>query len=339
MKRTLYSVHKWLALVLALPFLVLSVTGLLMTLQPKPEPLPLKDVTYLSVPDLLQKLQLERPKATITRVNFNDQSLTAYVKADDLSLITIERETGSIIKEENPMRNIFFLSKTIHETFFMKSTGKVIVALCGLGLTLVLLSGFFYWAKKNFLPQIASLYKNGKFKKLKDLHVMAAMIFMLPLLYAGSMGFLIELNKLFWNDNPVLAHEKPTSCSFDQQINVLRTLKLDGGRINFCRADYPYLTYINKAGSREITPEGLVVQTVARSDWAGNFYFRKHHFVHLHSGDEFGIFKTPYRLVLSLGLLILNFTGLFIWWKKRKGQLPLDKAFDISNPLTSTKAL
>jgi hypothetical protein len=102
---------------------------------------------------------------------------------------------------------------------------------------------------------------------------------------------------------------------------------------------YPYLTYINKTGSREITPDGVEVQSEARSDWRDNFYFRKHHFVHLHGGDEFGIMKTPYRITLSTGLLLLNFTGPFLWWKKRKSRLSAKQSFGISNSKTLTKAI
>lgn len=339
MKRTLYSVHKWLALLFALPFLVSSLTGLVMTLETKPGPLQATSEMPISVPDVLQNLTAQRPGAQITRVNFSERALTAYVKTDEMSLVTIDRANGVIISEENPMKNIFMLSKMIHETFFMKGTGKVIVAICGLGLVLVILSGFIYWAKKNIGLQIKSLYLTGKLTKLKDLHVMIGLIVLLPLLYAGGTGFLIELNKYFWSDKAFEIHTKPTSCSFDQQLSVLRSLELDGGRINFCRPDYPYLTYINKAGSREITPEGVVVQSVARSDWRDNFYFRKHHFVHLHGGDDFGALKFPYRLTLSIGLLLLNFTGLFLWWKKRKGRLSANRSFDIPNSITSTKAL
>lgn len=339
MKSTLYSVHKWLALVFALPFIVSALTGLVMTLETRPEPLKASNAMVISVPDVLQKLKDERPAASITRVNFSDRTVTAYLKTDEMNLVTVDRADGTIISEVNPMKNIFMLSKMVHETFFMKSTGKIIVAICGFALTLVVLSGFFFWAKRKFAFQVKSLYFKGKLTKLKDLHLMVGLIVLLPLLYAGGTGFLIELNKLFWSDNSFEAHTVPTSCSFDQQIALLRNVKLDGGRINFCRPDYPYLTYINKEGSREFTPDGVVAQTVARTDWKGNFYFRKHHFVHLHGGDDFGAFKTPYRLLLSAGLLLLNFTGLFLWWKKRKGRLSANLSFDISNSTTLTKAI
>lgn len=316
MKKTLYSVHKWLALFFSIPFFVLALTGIVMTLEPKSNsklgiknPLPLHTV--------LQKYHQENPESHITRVNFNDETATLYVKAGDMKHVTIERGEGKIIKEENPLLNPFKFSKTMHESFFLKGPGKNLVAICGLGLLLVLLSGFFYWSKKNFLSQIINLLKRGKISKAKDLHVMAGLLLILPLLFSASTGFLIELNKLFWTDKKFDEHIRPSACTFSEQLEVIRSINPEAGRINFCRPDYPYMTLISKTESKEITPAGQVVQTVQKENWSENFFYRKHHFVHLHGGDEFGAVKTPYRLYNGLGFLLLNLTGILIWWKKR----------------------
>lgn len=307
MKINVFKVHKWLALGLSLPFLILATTGLVMTLETKE---PSQDQMIFSPVPLeviLKTVQDIYPSAAITRVNFNDQSVTAYVKDNTLRHVTVGRLDGKVIKDIEAMSNPFYAAKMIHESLLLNKTGKVIVALCGLGLFLVLMSGFFYWWGRKL---------NFKLKRLKDLHILVGLLFLIPLSFASSMAFLIELNTLFWKDVPLLPHTKPTTCTFEAQLSLIKEMELTGGRINFCRPGHPYLTYINKQGSQDFTPAGEVVQNVLKSNWQDNFYFRKHHFVHLHSGDEFGVFKTPYRLLIGLSLLTLTISGFFMWRKK-----------------------
>jgi len=307
MKTTLFKVHKWLALCLSLPFIILAFTGIVMTLETKAPAQ--NQMIFAPVPleVILSNVQKLYPKASITRVNFNDQSAMVYVKDDVLRHVTVGRLDGKIMKDIEAMSNPFYAAKMIHESLLLSKPGKVIIALCGLGLFIVLLSGFFYWWGRKF---------QFNFKRLKDIHILVGLLFIIPLGFASSMAFLIELNTLFWSDKPLLPHTAPVSCTFEDQLSLIGKMELAGGRINFCRKDYPYLTYITKQGSQDFTPEGEIVLNVSKSDWQDTFYFRKHHFVHLHSGDEFGSFKTPYRLLIGFSLLTLTFSGFFMWRKK-----------------------
>lgn len=318
MKKNLYFIHKWLSLCFALPFLILAITGLMMSLEPKKTSSHQKVDSPLPLHQILVEIQKKYPDANISRAQFTPETATLFVRGEELTLVTVYRKDGKILKEENPYKNIFFLSKQIHESFLLGNTGKMIVALCGFFLILVLLSGFFFWLKKSFIQQIKLLFKNGKLSRPRDLHIMGGLFGLFFLLFAGGTGFLIELNTLFWRNQDRVQHDRPEQCTFEQQVSVIQRINPLKGRINFCTKDSPYLTYISKDSLTEFTPSGEAVLTVDKNQWQSHQFYRKHHFVELHGGDFFGPIKTSYRLFTGTMLILLNVTGIILFLKKRR---------------------
>lgn len=132
-RKTCFQIHKWLSLLFSLPFVLLALSGFIISLKPEPQPLNIK--SPVPIIDVLLKLQSKRSHWSFPRVNFNRDYFTFYgLHSENLKLLTIERRNGSLVSEEDPSENIFFSFQTLHESFYFETFGKRLVGLSGLGL-------------------------------------------------------------------------------------------------------------------------------------------------------------------------------------------------------------
>lgn len=316
MMKNIYFIHKWLSLIFLIPFILLAISGLVIAFKPRPDfdikkPLPLEEI--------LANLRQERPQTRFARINFDDQHLVVYAIKDSLTLMTIERGNGKVLIEEDPELNPFFFAQTIHESFYLEDLGRNLVAISGIGLCFVLLSGFFFWLRKNLLIKLKKLFKQGRISKVKDLHLMVGIVCLIPLLFSAITGSLIGLNSYFFSkDRVALKHVFPEGCTFEQQMEVLKKVSLsEKGIIFSCRDGSPYMNFIDEKGVRKITPTGKVVLEIGRDKLEDSSFLRHQFFVDLHSGEDFGVIRNPYNLLIGLSLVLLSYTGIAIFLGRR----------------------
>lgn len=316
-RKKLYFIHKWLSLIFAIPFILLALSGLVIAFRPKPSTLDVKNP--VSLVEVLKKLKKEREDWSFPRVNYTNDYFVVYAKKlSELKLLTIERESGNIIKEEYADRNFYFSFQTLHESLFLEDSGRLIVGLSGWALIIVLITGLVFWLKNKFMSQIIRLYKNGSLLRMKDLHLLMGVSILCPLIFAGITGFLIHYNSYFYSDGLSRHHSDPLPCTFSQQIQFLEGLKLGKeGVYKACGPDRPYFTIVNDAGIMQMSVKKDLLLNVPRENWKDSEYLRAQHFNRLHSGDFFLELRSFYNVVIGGGLLMLTITGLFIWKRKQ----------------------
>lgn len=310
--RQIFLVHKWLSLIFSLPLIIAAVTGFMLAIAPKHErPAQIiQSSSMLSVFEILGQLRSAHPEAHFMRANFSDDSVIVMMKEKEMRLLKIDRASGRVLSNTNPTDDIFVLSKIIHESLLLQAPGKHIVAISGIGLFIILITGMIFSWKR--------LFKMRSFRKLKEFHILIGVLFLIPLLFASVSGTLIEYNNFFFADKKPIGHTRPDSCSWKQSLTVIKSHAQQRGMIMFCRPGQPYITISGRDGSRQYTPSNEEVLFVARDDWSGQRGSRKHWFVHWHGGENFGKFEFAYQLVASIPLLILIISGLIMWLRKKK---------------------
>lgn len=317
--RNIYLIHKWLSLIFGLPLIVMAITGFVLAIAPKDQrPQVSQTLKPIEVSALLKQARVLFPKAQFMRAGFSEEQLTIMMKDGDVRLLKIDRASGNVLSNTKPTDDFFVLNKIIHESFLLQGPGKNFVALSGIALFLILISGTIFWMKNKFRREFKALFSVQSFKSIKKFHVFIGVLFLLPLLFASVSGTLIEWNNFFMSDNKPIAHERPLKCDWDDVLEVVQNHARGKGTIMFCRPDQPYLFISGQRGITQFTPDGKEVLFVPKDDWAGNRGTRKHWFVHWHGGENFGSFEFPYQLLSSLPLLILGITGFMIWMRKKR---------------------
>lgn len=318
MKKNLFLIHKWLALVFSLPLLVMAITGLIMSFSPKNPPA--RVATPASVADTVEITKIRYPELNFVRLIYNPSTITLMARDKaETKLITVDRGTTKILKEINPKEDPFIFSKIVHESFLLQGFGKKLVAFSGLALTLILLSGTFFWIRKSFFKDVKRLYRIDNLSRLKGFHIALGLTLFLPLLFASVTGFMIEFNSAFFQNAVARPHEKPMACTWPQQVSLLYKLRVTGrGNIFFCRPDHPYLMWNDERGTHQLAPNGEEVLFVEKNDWRKLPGTRKHFFVHWHGGENFGFMELPYLWANSLSLGLLIVSGFLMWLKKKR---------------------
>lgn len=292
----------------------MAITGFMLAIAPKHDhSSPPKYSSLLPVFEILDQQRREHPEAQFMRANFSQDSVMVMLREKGVRLIKIDRASGHVLSNTKPTDDIFVLAKIIHESFFLQGFGKNLVAISGIALFIILLSGIIYSLKR--------LMKMRTVKNLKEFHIVLGVAALLPLVFASASGTLIEYNNFFFADNKQIPHVKPASCSWNDSMAVVKSRANERGMIMFCRPDHPYISISGKDGYREFTPFDLEVLFVPKADWSGQRGTRKHWFVHWHGGENFGKFAFTYQLLTSIPLLILIISGLIIWFRKHKRKI------------------
>lgn len=307
----IFQIHKWLSLIFSVPLIIMAITGFMLAIAPDHhQKSSLKNSSLLPVFEILDQQRREHPEAQFMRANFSDDSVMLMLREKDVRLIKIDRASGHVLSNSKPTDDIFVVAKIIHESFFLQGFGKNVVAISGLSLFLILLSGIIYSLKR--------LMKMRTVKNLKEFHIILGVMSFLLLGFSSATGTLIEYNNFFFKDQKPIAHVRPTSCTWNDSGSVIKSRAIGRGMIMFCRPDHPYISISGKEGYREYTPLNQEVLFVPKADWSAQRGTRKHWFVHWHGGENFGKFAFTYQLLTSIPLLILIISGLIIWFRKHK---------------------
>lgn len=316
-KLKLYFLHKWLSLAFGLPFVLLSISGLIIAFKPKLKTLDVKKP--VSLEKVLEHLHIVRAGWEFPRVNYANDYFIIYARKNDvLKLLTVERNSGNVIKEVFSDKDFFFNAQTLHESLFLHESGRMIVGYSGIFLFLVILTGFGFWLKFKFMNQLKGLFIRGSLRRYRDLHLMVGVLVFAPLIFAGITGFLIHYNSLFYSDKTENTFDGSEQCTFSLQMQFLRHADLGSdGVYKSCTLERPYFTVVNERGIKKLSLKFEAIVEILKVDWEKSEYLRAMRFNNLHSGEFLNVWAGPYNLLIGVGLIILNITGILIWLKKQ----------------------
>jgi uncharacterized iron-regulated membrane protein len=321
-KRLLFQIHKWAALVLALPLLVMAITGVFLAIDhhsPK-KPAPSVD-EKVSLSQLMTRARAEIPGLILLRgLGRGPGGDTAHLLARKNGTVMIWADAPNApLQEKDVGSDPWFLNKMIHESFLLSQTGKNLVAICGYGLMLILLTGISYWLGSGFSARTRRLWELRGNHTLKAWHVLGGVVLVLPLLFIATTGAFIESQA--WLPRPQLStHPSPTTCTFAEQLSVVKKLEGEGlnGTVMFCRPDFFYLIVRGPQGIRQLSASGEEVLNVAADDWTKHPMLRKGTLVKIHNLDFLGPLALPLNGFLGASLLFFIVSGVLMWGRKKR---------------------
>lgn len=321
-KRLLFQIHKWAALVLSLPLLVMAFTGIFLAIDHHSPKKPAPTVTEnVSLSQLMTRAQAEIPGLILMRgLGRGPGGETAHLLARKNGTVMIWTDAPNApLQEKDLGSDLWFINKMIHESFLFSQTGKNLVAISGYGLMLILLTGIFYWLGAGFFARTRRLWEMRGEKTLKAWHVLGGVVLVLPLLFIATTGAFIESQA--WLPKPQLSiHTIPSSCTFEEQLLVVQKLETDGlnGMVMFCRPDFFYLIVRGPQGIRQLSAGGEEVLNVAAADWTQHPMLRKGTLVKIHNLDFLGPLALPMNGLMGVSLIFFIISGVLMWVRKKR---------------------
>jgi uncharacterized iron-regulated membrane protein len=318
-KHWLFVVHKYIALALSLPLLLVALSGVLISLAPlfssgsaSPQSPP------STLAELLQKVLREAPQAQLMRgLSRGPGGTTAHLMINEAGKRQFIWSDGQTLKRHDLGSDFFYQNKQFHEGFLLSGLGKKIVAVSGLGLALVVLSGVLFWIGTGAMRRTKNLWQTSP-RRLAAWHVVLGLMLAGPLLFQALTGSLIEFHGLLFTDQPTIDHAKPVSCTPREQLAFLQNLTREPAMVFFCRPDLPYLMVRSADGEVvQYTPAGLPVMRQSKEMWQGSPLTRKGFFVGLHEAKIFGKAHHIYNFIVGIALTFFIISGLVLWARKK----------------------
>lgn len=162
-KRLLFSLHKWAALALAVPFVVMAITGIFMAVDHhRPKPTPANPAQTQTLSELMLRVQGENPGLPLMRgLGRGPGGNTAHLllKKDGPTLLWAESLSGPL-HEERLGTNFWYLNKQLHESFLLSQLVKLhsldflgplalpMNGVMGLSFLFFIISGILMWVRK-----------------------------------------------------------------------------------------------------------------------------------------------------------------------------------------------
>ncbi len=317
-KHWVFVLHKYLALVLSLPLLLTALSGVLISVSPlfSSGGASLKSPP-ISLIELMKKVTIEVPEAQLMRgLSRGPGGPTAHLMVNVEGKRQFIWSDGAELKRHDLSGDFFYQNKHFHEGFLLSSVGKKVVAYSGLGLALIVLSGVLFWLGNGFMKRTKNLWQSSP-RRLAAWHVVLGLVIAGPLFFQAMTGSMIELNNLVFANAPVMDHEKPTSCTPNEQLALIERLE-QPMMVFFCRPDFPYLMVRTPEGEViQYTAGGLAVMTQPKDHWQGTPLTRKGFFVGLHEAKIFGKFHHVYNFIVGVALTFFIISGLILWTRKK----------------------
>lgn len=309
--------HFVLAVMSALFVLILSVTGAILATEPLFKRHQIDGLESLSLDEAISNLKEKHVEVLSLKRSDQDQ-IIAQLTDEDFNMVDayVDPFTGDSIAPLEDQPKIYSWTTALHRSLFLKTTGRVVVAVTTLSLSLILTSGIFLLAQRQggFKMWFSSV-KEGSFSE--RWHVILSRWFMLPIYIITLSGIILSTDTLgLIEQSPVELNwsaELPetTQPSFFTETNLSEIKE-----VTFPFSDDPIDYYHIKLDDREVLVDqinGQVVDEVIYSRSTAVFNLSKS----WHTGNNHQI----WAIILgfsSLATVFFLVTGLVIYFRRRK---------------------
>lgn len=285
-KALLLRLHRWIAVIFALPLAFIIATGLLLSLQPLLQAGSIKPAS-ISLEKLEGWMQKFDPDSKVRALSVDTYAGTLTLGGGRGERGTvIDTNTGAETAERNALSDIVRSSRGLHEHFLFDL--RWVVTWSTVAMLFIIAIGIFMG-----LPRRANT--------LSGWHKMTAWI-LLPLLFLSALSGLFMALGLTFSEpaprsKPVPLREAVRMLAAQHDLSGLEFIRDRGGRqMARIQDGANQRTYL-------VTPEGL---KAAPSNLPRTF----------HEGVFLGIWGGVMNLILSLAFALLLTTGLIIWGRR-----------------------
>jgi uncharacterized iron-regulated membrane protein len=346
MRKLLFSLHRYLALIAGVFVAILGVTGSIMAFEPEIDHLFHRKLTYvtpqtkpLSLAEVVGIVTRAFPGEAIRAYNISAFPGMAYQVATTRRAVFVNQYTGEILGTRSGDDSVSRFLGTVHQLHLRllihdkSDTGKKIESYAGMAIIFLALSGLYLWWP----------LKRIRLRSWFDLHNTIGVFSLVVLLILATSGVVIGFDREIepWlfkitgsgplprvprNSAPHSPDAKPITA--DQAIEIARAA-IPGAAPFVIELPRPNgVFYVRARYPEDLTPGGrsaividqysgkVLLAQGSRTVPAGARMFILNRAVH--TGDVFGM---PSKIIASLASLMLVMqvvSGFMTWWKRRR---------------------
>lgn len=346
MKKFLFKVHKYLSLIFFIPIIIVSLSGALLVYKYEIDKSLMKDVvsvqketSTLTIETLKHKINKTHPNYEIVGwvipQNKNKAHRVYLIKHhnDEWESIYINPYTSEIL-DKVKAHDSYFMDwiLEIHENFLLEDSGNIILLILGLIILIISISGLFIY--KNFWKNIFLLRFKSLFIYMSDLHKMVGVFSSILLFIIGFTGVYWNLAIIVNNSNPITYDIQ--SPLYNENISLDDLEKKSQNTLKGFELTYISFPYHH---TKDITFYGHIKkQNSLYHEYASHVVFNKNNgniissvsvknlpigqsILELFRKAHFGSYNEFTKFLwffIGLTPIILSFTGIYLWIKKRK---------------------
>ncbi len=352
-KKLIYKIHKWTGVTFGFILFLLAISGVVITFQHELMPrlypsyfhveageahLPLETIArktqdYLGPEKNMTNLYAAEDKDEAHMILYKDPTRSPPM------LVTVNPYTGDVVGEMSLAKNVFAVMLFMHANLFLGKTGKYLVGISGFILLLFVLSGIYIWYPPNSLKQKIKRIFQFKTNVPQKLHHFMGLIFALPIAISAITGFLIIFDFGYYLGRPLNndAHrpeemERMGVCEKEDQFKALSLLKEDEVKnlisIHFCTKKNSLMkasfglrdqNFLNGYKRVIIDPKTQsFVQEFDSDKDPKSWNYKRLTLFPIHTGEYLGNAGRVIALITGIGLMILYFSGIRLFLKRRK---------------------
>lgn len=349
--KIIFWLHRILGLAGGLFILILTITGIILVIEPQVDNLLNPKQTQIAA--VGQRQSYDQLLATVNRAYPNAQlrSLQLWRDAEKQAVrvdlvdkgirtwVAINPYTGAIINARNAEATLVRQARELHENLLLEPVGGFIMGLAGLCLLGSALTGTWYYRRSLLSVFNVGVRWNRSARIVyADIHKwlgVVALLFMLLMSATGIFFHWEQLERRFGDGpKPDPAPALPVSTTrlpVDDALVAARTsiADFDARQIDFPRpGDTTLVIRGNRPNSLRMLGEYNVLATVdtRTGRYISGFdardadleYVAEHIFEELHFGRYGGWISQLIYILLALATAIVTVTGLIIWFLKRR---------------------
>ncbi|MFM1813397.1 MAG: hypothetical protein RLZ98_92 [Pseudomonadota bacterium] len=287
MKAWLLWMHRWIALIFAVPLAVVIVTGLILSFEPMAVVNGIKPAS-LTTERMLALIDQHDPRGEATRISVQHYNGTLTLQGEDR--VSIDLATGSRAEARSELSDLFRSSRRMHERlvgdlgWLVEASTIVMLVLAALGL----------WLGFPRLRNTLANWHKGLAWSLLPLIVIS------PL---SGLGILYGIS---------LASPPPAEARGPLPANLKESIRIIGAR-----HDLSALVSLRKRGKRQIA---RIVENGEYRNYAvtraGTVAMPRNWPRLVHEGNWWGNVSALVNIITSVALVGLLFTGVYAWlWR------------------------
>lgn len=292
MKPLLLRLHRWVALVFALPLLIVIVTGLILAFEPAVVMQSVRPGT-LTADKLLAIVAAQDPGGRAQGIVHRAYEQTVTVGAGRGGGVTVDTGTGKVLSQTGGLADVFMVARRMHEKLLIEA-GAIVIASSAAMLVLCVLGALLGW------PRFANT--------LGGWHAGTAWVLMPLLILSPLTGLLLSAGITFAGAPPA-----PVRGGDAEPIKLADAVRIAGAR-----HDLSGLVWLRMRGNRMLLRivEGgeYRIYTVDRQ---GTTALPRNWPRLWHEGNFAGSISTLPNIATSLAALLLLVSGVWIWGRRK----------------------
>jgi uncharacterized iron-regulated membrane protein len=197
MRRWIFRVHLWLALVAGAFFVLLGVTGSIIAFESPIDHISHPHLSYVSpsgrflpLTDIFRSVRTSYPEEDIVAISFSNSHVLAWQVTTPSGIVYVNPHTGDVLGLRQRGETILGFAHDLHVSLAAGSVGRTAIRWCDLAAVLLLISGLTLWWPRRTL-RLRGL--DGSRRSWSNLHNVIGIFSFIFLFVASGTGALISL--------------------------------------------------------------------------------------------------------------------------------------------------